>query len=241
MKYRDLIYERYASLGSTSTRPLDAATKQRWVRALDFHFGKFLPERHDVRILEVACGQGEFLRFLKEKGFTKLTGVDVSPEQVALARHACDDVHHEDVLTFLTRHDEAFDLVVGLDIIEHFQKDEAVSFLELVHRALAPGGRLLMTTPNGSHLFSEPRYYDFTHEICFTPHSMTQLLSVCGFDVLAFGEGGPAPVGVTSTIRYGLWRGVVRPLIRGYNFVELGHGGSGVYTRNFIVSAQKRQ
>ncbi|MCA9622913.1 MAG: class I SAM-dependent methyltransferase [Myxococcales bacterium] len=239
MKYRNRIYERYASLGGTATLPMNERELERWFRALDFHFGKLLPIQKNARILEVACGQGSFLHYLKRRGFTHLTGVDISPEQIELARRVCENVHLEDASSFLARHEGSFDLVVGFDIIEHFQKDEAVAFMDRVHGALATEGRLLLTTPNGSHIFSEPRYYDFTHEICFTPHSMSQLLGVCGFEPVAYGEGGPAPVSPASAVRYALWRGVVRPLIRGYNFVEQGHGGSGVYTRNFIVSARK--
>ena len=239
MKYRDRIYDRYASLGGATTREMTPEAARRWHQSLRFHFGKFLPEDRGARILEVACGQGEFLRFLQDQGYERVSGVDISPEQIAIAKHVCDDVHLGDALAFLADHTDEYDYVVGLDIIEHFYKDEAVTFLEHVHGALAPGGHLLMSTPNGSHIFSEPRYYDFTHEICFTPHSMSQLLGVCGFETVAFGEGGPAPVSASSAVRFALWKGVVRPLIRAYNLVEQGHGGSGVYTRNFIVLARK--
>lgn len=239
MGYREKIYGRYASLGGTTGFDREAAV--RWHRAVGYHFRGLLPPP-PARVLDIACGQGAFLFHLMEEGYPNPVGVDISPEQVAIARTVADDVHQEDAMSFLDAHPGEFDAVVGLDIIEHFNKDEVFEFLAKVHRALRPGGVLVMTTPNGNHLFaSEPLYFDFTHEVCFTPNSMTQVLETSGFDVVRFREGGPAPIGVKSAVRYALWRSVVRPLIKAYNFVELGHGGGGVFTRNFIVQARRRE
>ena len=88
--------------------------------------------QRDARILDVACGGGRLLQFYLDSGYTDVHGVDVSPEQVALARQVIPDVIQADVLDYLSEHAGRFDLISGLDIVEHFRdtmeafwKDEA--------------------------------------------------------------------------------------------------------------------
>lgn len=44
----------------------------------------------------------------------------------------------------------SFDLVVSVEVLEHVEKDEA--FVSEVCRVLRPGGRFIMTTPNGDYV-----------------------------------------------------------------------------------------
>jgi SAM-dependent methyltransferase len=45
---------------------------------------------------------------------------------------------------------DSFDLVVSVEVIEHVEEDE--KFVSEIHRVLRPGGRFIMTTPNGDYL-----------------------------------------------------------------------------------------
>jgi 2-polyprenyl-3-methyl-5-hydroxy-6-metoxy-1,4-benzoquinol methylase len=38
-----------------------------------------------IKILDIGCGNGSLLAAAKEKGYTNVTGIDISPEQVEIA------------------------------------------------------------------------------------------------------------------------------------------------------------
>jgi SAM-dependent methyltransferase len=145
-----------------------------------------------------------------------------------------------DLLAFLRARPQRFDLLTGLDIVEHFTKDEVLEFLDACRGALRPGGRLVLQTPNGESPFGGAvRYGDFTHETCFTPALLAQLLELTGFTAVECRECHPVARGVVSLLRIALWR-VIRQLLRLWNLAETGSAGSGVLTRVFLASARTR-
>lgn len=239
--YRQKIYGRYASSFRKVDRKFNVAAK-RWGKSYDYYFRGWLPQRKDAAILDLACGSGQLLYFFKQRGYMNVSGVDVSPEQVQIARQVIADVVEGDVLDFLKTHPESFDLITGLDIIEHFHKDEAIDFLDDCQAALKPGGRLILQTPNAESPWAGAvRYADFTHEVCFTPHLLTRLLAISGFDGAIVRETGPIPRGYSfaASVRYFAWQ-VIRLGLRVYNMVETGGGGSNVYTRVFLIRGAKK-
>ena len=238
--YRQRIYEKYASQFQDSESHFDRAAADRWGRAYDSYFYRWMPRRKDVPILELACGGGRLLHFFKERGYTNLTGVDISPEQVHLATQVMDNVIEKNVLDFLEQKDEIYDLIVGLDIIEHLYKDEIIRLLDSCYRALRTGGRLVLQTCNAdSPMAGSDRYGDFTHETGLTPNSLSRLLSLADFQQVDAREAGPVVHGVASAIRYMVWR-VIRLAIKFWNLAETGDSGSGVFTRIFLVTAIKQ-
>jgi 2-polyprenyl-3-methyl-5-hydroxy-6-metoxy-1,4-benzoquinol methylase len=240
VSYRERIFERYASVfkAGSAEAPLEAV--DRWGDAYAVYLAGWLPESPDAAIADVACGPGWLLRFLARRGYRSLAGVDVSAEQAALARRHAPGVECGDVLEFLRKRPASFDLITGIDIVEHFTKDEVLDFLDACHAALRPGGRLVLQTPNGESPFAGAvRYGDFTHETCFTPALLRQLLELSGFEGVECREAGPIPRGAASLVRVALWR-VVRALLRLWNLAETGNAGSGTLTRVFLASAVRR-
>lgn len=239
--YRQRIYENYASGFQDAPSTFDRAEAHRWGKPYDYRFRGWLPPRRDAAIVDLACGGGQLLHFFQERGFTNLRGVDLSPEQVHLARQVTPKVAAADLLDFLAAHPRAFDLITALDIIEHFHKDEVLRFLELCRRALNPGGRLILQTPNGESPFGGGiRYGDFTHEVCFTPRALLRLLALCGFKEPEARETGPAPWGhsAASTVRFTVWQ-CLRAGLQLWNLAE-GFKGSQVFTRVFLASGVKK-
>src|SRR5664280_2644030 len=47
-----------------------------------------LPDRRDVSVLDLACGQGQLVKELIRHGYTNTRGIEISPEQVELAHSA---------------------------------------------------------------------------------------------------------------------------------------------------------
>jgi len=102
------------------------------------------------RILDIGCGMGGTLRELEKLGAA--TGVDISSRAVEFSRRrGCRDVRRIDGLSLPFR-EGSFDLVVSLDVIEHIEDD--VAALREYGRVLAPSGRLLITVPAFSWLWS---------------------------------------------------------------------------------------
>jgi 2-polyprenyl-3-methyl-5-hydroxy-6-metoxy-1,4-benzoquinol methylase len=238
--YRQRIYERYVSVFKAGSDSIDEAAIDRWGGVYDTYLAGWLPDSRDAAIADVACGPGWLLRFFVKRGYRNAGGVDVSPEQVALARKHSAGVEAGDLLGFLRARQGQFDLVTGFDIIEHLDKGEVLDFLDACHGALRPGGRLVLQTPNGESPFGGAvRYGDFTHETCFTPTLLGQLLALTGFGDCEFREAGPVARGAGSLVRVVLWR-CVRQLLRVWNLAETGSAGSGVLTRVFLVTGRKR-
>lgn len=239
--YRKRIYERYASRFQSAPGIFDSAAARRWGKAYRHYLHGWLPGPRDARILDMACGGGKLLLFYLDAGYSDVHGVDISPEQVTLARQVTPNVAQANVLDYLAEHVGHFDLISGLDIVEHFRKDEVLSFLDLCFAALKPGGCLVLQTPNAESPWgTHHRYNDLTHELGFNPNALSRLLALVGFTGIEAREQGPVPWGYSaaSTLRWGAWQGI-RVGLKVWNIAETGAAGSGVFTRVFLMSARR--
>lgn len=241
-EYRNRIYTEYANRFQDAKEIFNQAGSRRWGKAYDYYLRSWLPEDKGVSIVDLACGGGKLLHYLKERGYHCLQGVDISPEQVRLARQVIPEVIESDILDFLVEHRDRFDVILGLDIIEHFHKDEALRFLDGCCSALKLGGRLILQTPNADSPWGTVhRYNDITHEICFNPNSIERIMRLCGFRDIETREQGPIPWGYSmkSTGRFLVWQ-AIRLGLKLWNAAETGGTGSGVLSRIFLASGIRK-
>jgi SAM-dependent methyltransferase len=240
--YRAQLYENYGKTFQEAPDYFDLPSANRWGRAYDYYFRGWLPESRNARIADLACGYGRLLHFFRLRGYHQVTGVDISPDQVKRATEVHPNVLEADVLDFVEQHRTQFDLIVGLDLIEHLTKDEVLRFLRGCFEALRPGGRLVLQTPNADSPFGmASRYGDLTHEVFFNFNALSRLLAQIGARDVTAREVGPVPVGhsAISTLRWPVWQ-AIRGGILLWNLAETGSAGSKVLTRNLIISATKR-
>lgn len=236
MKYRERLYERYATVVMNQTGPLALDAADRWGASYDTYFRHWLPAAKDAAIVDLACGSGGLLRFFTKRGYTQVIGVDISPEQVALARQVHDRVERANIIEFLKDKQGEFDLITGLDVIEHLTRDEGLDLLDAAAAALRPRGRLILQLPNMDSPWGLTiRYADNTHEIGYNPKSLGQLLGLAGLTNIESRETGPVPHGLKSTVRWGLWK-LCRLRMTLFNLIETGSPGSRVFTRVFLIS-----
>ena len=95
------------------------------------------------RILDVGCGTGANLQMLAAFGVAE--GVDVSQEALSFCRaRGLAKVKHG-AAEALPYEDSSFDLVTGLDVVEHL--DDDVAGLREMRRVLRPRGRALLFVP----------------------------------------------------------------------------------------------
>lgn len=101
----------------------------------------------DKKVLDIACGTGYGLAFLKASA-KSVTGVDVDIEAARQAKSECDE--KAGVLlgdgTNLPFHDESFDVVTSFETLEHLHA--RTQFLSELKRVLKPKGLLILSTPN---------------------------------------------------------------------------------------------
>jgi 2-polyprenyl-3-methyl-5-hydroxy-6-metoxy-1,4-benzoquinol methylase len=239
--YRQRVYENYASTFQSTGETFDMDAARRWGMAYDHYLKGWLPVLRDAAVAEIGCGGGRLLRFFADRGYSNLVGVDLSPSQVRLASQVGAPVVEGDAVEFLEAHVGAYDLIVGLDIIEHFRKDELFRFLDGCFASLRPGGRLILQTPNADSPFEGAiRYGDISHETAFNPNSLCRLLALVGLRGVEAREQGPVLLGYSpaSTVRAVLWQGIRLGLLA-WNLVETGGAGSGVLTRVFLATGVK--
>ena len=96
------------------------------------------------RLLDVGCGSGELLELVQRLGW-RATGVDFDPAAVSNSRGRGLDVRLGSVEEQQFP-ESSFDLVVLSHVIEHLP--DPVATLRECRRVLAPGGAMLVVTPN---------------------------------------------------------------------------------------------
>ena len=207
--FRSELYARYVSgfkRSDSAAESDDPSSFFNWCRYRYLPLFADLPR--DCSILELGCGPGDMLEFLGQNGFTAAEGIDLSAEQVAIARARGLNARVADVFECLESAPQRYRVILAIDFVEHFSKDELMRLVPAIRSALEPGGSLIVQTPNGQGLFPHQIIYgDLTHMTIFTPDSLKQIFSLWEFDDFEFFDAGPAPggwKGMTRTVAWSL-------------------------------------
>jgi len=145
-------------------------------------------ERHALRdknIIEIGCGDGEFLSLLCELGGNRGVGFDpsFSPEKATQLHPAASIV--TDYYTDEHKDREA-DIIVCRQVLEHVT--DPIGFLtELRNRLLErPGIAFEFEVPNALYTLEKISLWDVIYEHCtyFTPDSLASTFRLAGFGVL---------------------------------------------------------
>jgi len=172
-------YDSYQAHKSYSTPEL----KQKHIRQFDRDFWRLTICDTYNSVLEIGCGSGQFLSYLRHKKVTDFLGID---QDQALADFIPPEVKdHFKVQTVeqLLGEDDrrSFDRIVLLDVLEHFSPDDGVALLRSLFEILNPGGSILVRLPNiESPWGAKFQYGDLTHKAAYTPTSLRQLATAAG-------------------------------------------------------------
>jgi 2-polyprenyl-3-methyl-5-hydroxy-6-metoxy-1,4-benzoquinol methylase len=231
-------FDRYLSTAFAGKRDVSASYK-----FYDGEYGNYLPPDKECPILDLGCGTGEFIAYLKARGHRKISGIDASGEMVEFCRRS--GISHveavSDTADYLLRNAGSFALVVMNDVIEHLPKRDTLKILTAVKASLKEGGTLLLRTGNFSTLGGMYlRYKDFTHEIGYTESSLEQVLALAGFvDIRVWGNKAYVnlknPISWIRAATLAVWFFIVRMLYT----VELGCDRPRIYSK-LLVAACKR-
>lgn len=200
-RFYDLQRDWHGHADATTVR----AAHQRREAYLDWYLRGWLPADRSSRILDVGCGAGQLVHFLRQRGYSSAHGIDVDERQVALARELGLDCSVGDASDRVQEDAGQLSMVAILDVLEHLHPEEMHRLLAGVAKALRPDGRLVISVPNAeSPAGLAARYGDITHLTAFTVASMEMLLRCHGLKISATRDPFPAPVGAARTVYRGV-------------------------------------
>ena len=122
------------------------------------------------RVLDFGCMDGVFTIALHRRGAIA-TGYDIAPAAISQARDFVGDAGQPSFTTHLPEPGQ-FDLVYCCEVIEHMENDR--QFAGTLTTLLAPGGRLIGTTPVGRC------FWDPDHKRAYDAHSLRAALEPWG-------------------------------------------------------------
>ena len=152
-----------------------------------------LVSRYDLRgkdIIELGCGQGDFLRLLCRLGNNRGTGFDPSYSPVPEGSEDTEQITF--IQDFYSDRYAAYqaDLVCCRHVLEHIQYPR--DFLAGVYRPLDNQHRtvLFFEVPNVMYTLKDLGIWDLIYEHCsyFSRNSLAHLFRLSGFDVYRLGE-----------------------------------------------------
>lgn len=106
----------------------------------------------DAQVVDLGSGRGEWLELMQENGWPA-KGIDTNESMASACNESGLNVEVNDALTALQQTEtNTLAAVTGFHIAEHIPFDSLVTLIQEVHRALLPGGVLILETPNPENL-----------------------------------------------------------------------------------------
>lgn len=105
-------------------------------------------DKKNSKILEIGCGLGYLTYALRSEKYD-VQGLDISKEAIENARNMFGDYFIcMDLFKLVQTKNEAFDLVILTEVIEHVERP--IEFICAILKLLKNNGKLILTTPNRS-------------------------------------------------------------------------------------------
>jgi 2-polyprenyl-3-methyl-5-hydroxy-6-metoxy-1,4-benzoquinol methylase len=195
---------------------VESARRPAWqravARALAVRVLRGIHEPHGAgRLLDIGCGAGGLLETYRQLGWSA-AGIENDPHATAACRRRGLSVHEGTV--FDAPYRSEFDLVLMSHVIEHLA--DPVAVLRCAAQLLAPGGKLLLITPNARSLglarygscwygLDAPR-----HLFLFDPLTVRRLAALAGLNVRRVVTRAEARI-LCKSRQYALTQGHVLP------------------------------
>ncbi len=96
--------------------------------------------RSGMTVLELGCGWGSFAKYAAEKYGARVTALNISTEQVRLAREFCAGLPVEIRQQDYREAEGSYDAVVSIGILEHVGYKNYRTYMEIVNRCLKDDG-----------------------------------------------------------------------------------------------------
>lgn len=238
--FRTTLYKKYQSSFKKYIDKMDPTDSDSDVKYFRHKYLPLIEEFNlDAAILDLGCGTGIMMNYLSRAGYKNMEGVDISEEQIDVAKNRGLNVSVDDAFHFLDNCIN-YDIIFILDFIEHFTKAEILILMDKIFNRLKKGGAVIIRTPNGNGFNANKIIYgDLTHITIFNSNSLTQLLKFYNFETVEFFESGPIPKSVKGTVGFILWN-VEKLFLNILRYVETGTTEK-CLTKEFVCKAVKRK
>lgn len=136
------------------------------------------------RIVDVGCGSGSFLKYLKGKGFDNLYGIDPAKESIKKLKECGIDGEVRNIFEAIPKKSEnIFDVVISTSVIEHIY--DLSTFCRQLTGYLKNDGILLLDAPSvegfEKYYTQLPNYFNHEHINYFSLISLDNLWAQCGY------------------------------------------------------------
>lgn len=121
----------------------------------------------DSNVLDIGCGEGKFLSFLKNDRNCNCVGLELNEKAKQIACNNNLNVENEFIQSHAETNKNKYDVVTFFQVLEHISQID--SFLKSAIEVAKPGGKIILAVPN-----NEPYYltYDKDHFLNLPPHHM---------------------------------------------------------------------
>ena len=136
---------------------------------------------HASSILEIGCGVGGMLARIHDAlPSAKVAGTDIYTAALPYAEKRVPEASLLQMDATAIPFDAEFDVVAACDVLEHIERDELA--LAEMHRAVAPGGGIILTVPQDPRLWSVWDELSHHHRR-YAREELVRKVRAAGFDV----------------------------------------------------------
>jgi 2-polyprenyl-3-methyl-5-hydroxy-6-metoxy-1,4-benzoquinol methylase len=139
-----------------------------------------LAQAGKIKLLEIGCGTGRFIREIVDNKNLEITGSEIYLKGILYAKK---NIPNVDFIQFDVTQGligEEFDLIIALDVVEHIEND--VAALSNIYKMLRKGGGLIITVPQ--HMFLWSRLDEILkHKRRYSRRELVAKLQENGFDI----------------------------------------------------------
>lgn len=128
-----------------------------------FFYPKILNQFSDKDIVDLGCGTGEFLRFLKLKN-RKFSGIDNNPHLVDMCVKMGFDVVMDDVTKLDNVKAPIHNAVID-NVLEHLEVSQTDAFFGALCRKMEKGGTLVVVVPDKKGYKYDPTHKTFVNKV----------------------------------------------------------------------------
>jgi len=130
--------------------------------------------KKDIKILDIAAGEGALSYRLYNEGFENIDAVDIEPKKFQyhnLIKFFDLDLNdYQSVCIFEKNNYQKYDLILGIETIEHLENPW--QYLRLLKGLVKKDGLIIISTPNINSIYSKVSFFIFDYFFQFSNESL---------------------------------------------------------------------